>query len=168
MTEGRDLPAVDLFLRQGLIGGKRVPVIWGSGVQYDLFKYLHENADADIGEFGQATDNLPEVQNQDQAATVPWAARYMKCSDDARDLCKQEPRYCTQCWVDRDDGITPNQAQAANPKGQTSWHPGWRSHQLVGRNLAMAVLLSLQNAINIWNDNVSGKRILILVVMIMC
>lgn len=157
MTEGRDLPAVDLFLRQGLIGGKRVPVIWSSGIHFELLKNLHELADADIGEFGQATDLLPEVQSQDQAATIPWAARYMKCSDDVRDLCKEEPKYCTQCWVDRDDGIIPETQQASNPKGQTSWHPGWRSHQLVGRNLAMGVLFSLQSAINIWTDHVTGE-----------
>ena len=102
------MPAVDLFLRQGLIGGKRVPVIWGSGISFNLLKNLHELADADIGEFGLATDLLPEVQSHDQAATIPWAVRYMKCSDDARDICNEEPKYCTQCWVDRDDGIVPD------------------------------------------------------------
>jgi hypothetical protein len=156
MTEGRDLPAVDLFLRQGLIGGKRVPVIWSSGISFNLLKTMHETADADIGEIGQATDLLPVVESLEQAETIPWAARYMKCADDAVEICSKEPRFCAQCWVDRDDGITPEVSQAEKPKGQVKWHPGWRSHQLLGRNLAMAVLQSLQNAVNLWNDNVAG------------
>ncbi len=168
MTEARELAAIDLFLRQGLIGGKRVPVIWGSGIDFELYKNLHENADADIGEFGQATDLLPEVQTYEQAATIPWAVRYLKCADEAKDLCKEEPKYCTQCWVDRDDNIAPIQAQADRPKGQASWHPGWRSHQLVGRNLAMGVLLSLRNAVNLWNDHVSGTLNSIFFVYVFC
>jgi len=138
------------------MGGKRVPVIWGSGIDFGLLKYLHENADADIGEFGQATDLLPEVESVEQAQTIPWAARYMKCADGAEELCKAEPRYCARCWEDRDDGIQPPVTQLAQPKGQAGWHPGWRPHQLVGRNLAMAVLQSLQNAVNLWNEHVSG------------
>lgn len=156
MTEGRNLQATDLFLRQGLIGGNRVPVIWGNGFNFDMVKYLHENADADIGEFGQATDGLPEAQSDEHAKTIPWAARYMKCNENANTVCQSEPRFCARCWVDREDGITPPEPQLRSPRGQTSWHPGWRSHQLTGRNLAMAVLQSLQNAINLWNEHVSG------------
>lgn len=48
MTEGQNLPHIDIFLRQGLIGGNRVPVLWGGN--FDLLKMLHEHADADVGE----------------------------------------------------------------------------------------------------------------------
>jgi len=153
MTEGRDQPAMDMFLRQGLIGGKRVPVIWGYGIDFDLLKNVHENADADIGEFGSATEGLPLTESRQQAETLPWAVRYLHCAEDAQDLCR-EMKYCNTCWQVRNDGIEPKEHQAQNAKGQTNWHPGWRVHQLTGRNLAMAVLQSLQSAINIWTEHV--------------
>ena len=117
---------------------------------------LHENADIDVGEFGQATDGIVEVESAEQAKTIPWAARYMKCKDEVQSLCQEEPRFCSKCWYDRDDGIKPEKGQLDPPKGQVKWHPGWRTHQLTGRNLAFAVLEALQAAINIWNEGVMG------------
>ena len=43
---------IDLFMKQGLIGGNRVPVIWGA--PFKILKPIHENADADVGEWGSA------------------------------------------------------------------------------------------------------------------
>jgi hypothetical protein len=37
------------------------------------------------------------------------------------------------------------------------WHPGWRMHQLIGRNMAMGMLSALQSAVNLWNENVMGR-----------
>jgi hypothetical protein len=154
MTEGRELEKIDMFLRQGLMGGKRIPVVWGG--TFDLLQMLHENADIDVGEFGQATDGIVETESAEQAKTIPWAARYMKCKDEVQTVCQEEPRFCSNCWYDRDDGIKPEKGQLDRPKGQVKWHPGWRTHQLTGRNLAFALLEALQAAINIWNEGVMG------------
>jgi hypothetical protein len=154
MTEP-DLDYIDLFLRQGLIGGNRVPVLWGG--DFDLLQTLHEHADADVGEFGNAMYGIEEVTSEEQAQAIPWAARYLKCSDDAKSLCDDQPRFCSKCWIDRDDGVTPEQSQRDSPRGQVKWHPGWRWHQLQGRALAFSVMEALQAAVNKWSEGVMGK-----------
>lgn len=156
MTEPEGI-AHDIFARQGLLGGNRVPVIWGRGMNFENLKILHEYADADIGEFGSALRGIPGTISEEQAKTLPWATRYLVCSAEMADACRRE-KYCTKCWQDREDGVTPEEPQANNPRGQVGWHPGWREHQLMGRNLAMAVLRSLQGAISLWTDNVRGKE----------
>ena len=102
------------------------------------------------------SDGITEVEDAEHAKTIPWAARYMKCTTDAFSLCKEEPRFCAKCWIDREDGVLPGVDQIKNPRGQVKWHPGWRAHQLTGRNLAMAVLAALQAAVNQWNEGVMG------------
>eukprot|EP00934_Nitzschia_sp_Nitz4_P003014 Nitzschia sp. Nitz4//scaffold75_size92586//394//3490//NITZ4_004836-RA/size92586-augustus-gene-0.85-mRNA-1//-1//CDS//3329557648//3004//frame0 len=154
MTEGKDKRAIDMFIRQGVLGGNRVPVIWGMDMDFDILKLFHESADVDIGEVGLAQDNLPEVESNEQAETVAWAARYMKCTEEARDTCQAEPDFCAVCWQPRDDGVEPETKQRDVPRGQVSWHPGWRVHQLIGRNLAFAILRALQTAIDLWVDKV--------------
>jgi hypothetical protein len=76
MTEG-NLDHIDIFYRQALLGGNRVPVVWGG--PFELLKMLHEEADVDVGEWGLATDGIIEVESAEQANDVPWAARFMKC-----------------------------------------------------------------------------------------
>lgn len=152
MTEAGNQDHIDVFLRQGLLGGNRVPVVWGG--PFELLKMLHEHADVDVGDWGYATDGIIEVESAEQALEIPWAARFMKCKPEVQELCNQEPRFCATCWIDRDDGIKPDVPQPASPKGQVKWHPGWRSHQLTGRNLAFSILLALQAAINVWVEGV--------------
>lgn len=155
MTENEKPEHIDIFYRQALLAGNRVPVIWGG--PFELLKMLHEEADVDVGVWGQATDGIMEVESAEQAKEMPWAARYMKCKDDVQDLCNNEPRFCSTCWIDRDDDVKPEAKQLERPRGQVKWHPGWRSHQLTGRNIAFALLEALQAAINIWNEGVMGK-----------
>lgn len=116
MTEGQNLAHIDVFLRQGLIGGNRVPVIWGGN--FDLLKMLHEEADADVGEFGWGTDLIIEAESKEHYDSLPYAVKGLKCKDEVKSLCEEEPRYCAKCWIDRDDGIKPSVGQYNNPKGQ--------------------------------------------------
>jgi hypothetical protein len=58
MTEKANRDHIDLFFRQGLIGGQHVPVIWSAGGTFDILKVLHEHADADVGEFGLGLDGI--------------------------------------------------------------------------------------------------------------
>jgi hypothetical protein len=143
---------IDLFLRQGLIGGNRVPVVWGGN--FEVLTQLHEHADVDIGEFGNGMDGVPMVTDETQALSVPYAARFMKCDHDRQDLCDAEPRFCAHCWIPRDDIPNPEDLfDKIDPKpgSQVKWHPGWRKHQLVGRVLAFAVLDALKAAIEIFS-----------------
>jgi hypothetical protein len=146
----------DLFLRQGLLGGNRVPVVWGGN--FDILRALHESADVDVGDFGYGTDGVIPVESEEQAKTLPFASRYMKCSSGRQDLCTAEPRFCTECWIPRDD-IDPVKLGYKMGKfsGQVKWHPGWRAHQLVGRTIAFSVLQTLQEAIQIFSDGTMGK-----------
>jgi hypothetical protein len=161
MTEGQK-EHKDIFMRQGLIAGNRIPVVWGApwGNTFELLQMLHENADVDIGNWGMASDGVIVVESVEQAKSVPWASRYMNCKEEAGDICKEEPRFCAHCWIDREDGIKPETDQLKSPKGQVKWHPGWRSHQLMGRNIAFGVLEALQQAINTWNEGVVGACLL--------
>ena len=156
MTENH--PAhIDLFIRQGLIGGNRVPVVWAGS--FEILAALHENADVDVGEFGTGTDGIPTIANEAHAATVAYAARYLKCDNERKDICENEPRFCASCWLPREDIPDPTQVfDSIDEKvgSQVKWHPGWRSHQLVGRVLAFSVLDALQVAIQRFSDGTMG------------
>jgi hypothetical protein len=154
MTEG-DQADIDLFLRQGLLSGNRVPVVWGG--TFETLKYLHEKADADVGYHGLGMDAIPETTSHAQSLTLPFAVRYLKCSNDASDLCNNH-RFCAKCWINRTDvskdkflSILPT------PPSQVKWHPGWRYHQLKGRVLALSLLDALQAAIQIFSGGTMGE-----------
>jgi translation initiation factor IF-1 len=165
MTE-KDKDHIDVFYRQALLGGNRVPVLWGG--PFELLKMLHEEADVDVGDWGTAMDGIPEVESVEQANDLPWAARFLKCKDEVKDICKSEPRFCVKCWIDRDDNVMPEAEQYDNPKGQVKWHPGWRVHQLKGRNLAFAILEALQSAVNIWTEGVMGALVVLRFLCFVC
>lgn len=116
MTEGQDLAHIDVFLRQGLIGGNRVPVVWGGN--FELLKMLHEEADVDVGEFGWGTDLVIEAESKEHYDSLPYAVKGLKCKEEAKSYCDEEPRFCAQCWIDRDDGVEPSMKQLEKPKGQ--------------------------------------------------
>ena len=80
----------------------------------------------------------------------------MNCPDDRQDLCSSD-RFRVTCWIDRPDGIKPEIPQLDQPRGQVKWHPGWRTHQLVGRVIAFSVLEALQVAVNTWSDATLSK-----------
>ena len=150
MTEGGAPHHIDLVIRQVLMSGNRVPVVWGA--PFDILKLFHEEADADVGEWGTGFAGLPETTSEEQSLTLPYAARNMKCSSERQDLCNAN-RFSSVCWIDRTDGIVPTRDQPSHPRGQVKWHPGWRPHQLMGRVLAFAVLEGLEVAVNSWMEN---------------
>jgi len=95
---------------------------------------------------------IKETTDEDQAATLPFAARYMKCAPDSRELCDaKEHRFRALCWIDRDD-VTPPTKQREVPSSQVGWHPGFRVHQLLGRSMTMVILDAMQDAIDTWGD----------------
>ncbi len=112
-------------------------------------------ADADVGEFGFGGDGILQITSAEQANSIPWAAPYLNCSKDVESICRDEPRFCSKCWIDRDDGVKP----AANQKmtGGVKWHPGWREYQLVGRVLAFSMLDALQSAVALSDERTMSK-----------
>jgi hypothetical protein len=148
MTENHKPGHIDLFFRQALLVEGRVPVVWGAGQKFDLLQMLHNEADADIGEFGTGWDGVPETMDEKQASSLPYAVQNLKCKE-RLDLCQKPYKFCAICWLKRQDRIKPLQKQYDKPHGQTRWHPGWRTHQLTGRVLAFAVLQALQDAIDV-------------------
>mmetsp|Transcript_24884 Transcript_24884/g.45064 ORF Transcript_24884/g.45064 Transcript_24884/m.45064 type:complete len:965 (-) Transcript_24884:82-2976(-) len=143
----KDRWAYDMFARQALIGGKRVPVLWGG--EFEVFQNLHETADVDVGQFGSGLLGIPETQSEMQAQRMPWATRYMKCAAGHEDLCTAPGnRFQTKCWVDRND-IKPPVKQK---EPSVSAYPGFRQHQLIGRILSFTILEALGDAISTWSE----------------
>jgi hypothetical protein len=149
MTENHKPEHIDLFFRQALMSENRVPVVWAAGGKFNLLRMLHNEANADVGEFGLGLDGIAETRDEQQVKTLPWAVQHLKCSDERPDLCKAPYKFCATCWIPRSDKILPQKTQYEKPHGQVKWHPGWRSHQLTGRVLAFAVLEALKDAVQL-------------------
>jgi len=145
MTE-REEKARDLFFRQGILGGGKVPMLLSA--LGNVIGTLHEHVDADVFLFGDQTmltqaDTLEEVQK------LPWAAQYVRCGSEISGICR-ENEYAGECWIERDD-FTPQQRQQKPMGGRASWHPGNRKHQIIGRAIAFAILEALKEALTMWN-----------------
>lgn len=138
----------DVFARQALISGNRVPILWG-GIG-DVLLALHKEADVDIGALGSGMKGIPLTQSEEQAHLIPYAARYLNCDREVRDLC-EENKYNAVCWIERPD-VKPRTPQDKIVGGRASWHPGFRTHQLEGRILAFSLLTALQQALQQWKD----------------
>jgi len=153
MTEKKD-SLYDVFARQGLISGNRVPILW-SGIPAGL-KRLYVQGSAEVGNVGGfncCKDGLPATLTKEQALELPWGARYVSCDHTSAAVCAaRENKYNATCWIDRPD-YTPTMPQEDSPDGQASWHPGSRSHQLVGRALGFAILQALRDGLQMWKES---------------
>ena len=146
MTEGRDLRAQDLLFRQTMIAGNRVPFIMGG--TYSILKDMHDKLDADVGQYGEAVEGLPSCTSEEQSWTVPWAVRCTRCEIKAP-WCGE--KFRANCWVPRDD-VQPPTPQDKKPGSQVSWHPGWKSHQGIGRAMAFMILRAIKAALTKWQS----------------
>ena len=145
---------LDMMIRQAALGGgDRIPYIMDAGgMSLEVLRSLHEKGGMDVGGLGMGWAGIVETESDEQAETLPWAARYLKCKKGKEDLCeKAENKYLNTCWADR-KGVNPPTKQDEHIAGAGKVHPGWRYHQLKGRMLAVSVLEALQEAINTWSD----------------
>ena len=141
----------DLLARQALLSEGRVPVIWGGN--FDVLKTLHEEVGADVGQHGWGWNGVELTKDDNQVKDLPWAVQYLKCEEGKEALCdKNENKFLTQCWVDRDDVDPPTKQDTHLLDGQDENHPGFRQHQLLGRVLAYTVLSAMQEAISTWSE----------------
>jgi hypothetical protein len=148
MTEHRSAH-YDLFARQALISGNRVPILWNGYV--DVLEALHNEADVDIGGPGTGMRGIPMTESEEQVKELRYAVQYLKCSRDMKESCENHKNY-GRCWVHRAD-VTPPVKQGWSISKDTPWHhPGFRSTQLTGRVLAFTILTALQEALTLWKS----------------
>jgi hypothetical protein len=146
MTE-KENKAKEMFARQGLLGGAKVPFLWAiPGINNEL----NLAADVDVGMPGSGHFGVEKAETYDDFESLPWAAQSLKCSQDIKSICKKN-EYIGNCWVDRPD-VTPPTAQKDVPGGQASWHPGNRKHQIAGRVLAFTLLQALKEVLSMWHE----------------
>ena len=106
----------DMFNRQAILSGERVPVILSAPPGNILEA---SNGTAWIGELNLYSDRIvPTTVDEEQAKAVPWALRFMKCESENQELCN-EAKYNSICWEPRVN-VTPSVQQAAHPEGQVS------------------------------------------------
>lgn len=136
-------PAVDLFNKQAILSGERVPVI-----MTDFhFKIIEETkGTAYMGQYIGDKSIFPQttLENQD---TIPYAAQWF---DEMKD------KYNAVCWEPRSD-FDPPVAQKDHPGSQVGWHPGNRRHTWSGRKLALLVLHALSIALDTWESGIEEE-----------
>lgn len=147
MTE-KESHSQDLFHRQALLGGSKVPVLWT--LAGNVAKELYLNADADVGYPGEGKVGVPTAQSYEEIQAMPWAAQYVNCNGELKQICRKN-EYNGTCWIERDD-FTPVTTQKNEPGGRASWHPGNRKHQVRGRVLAFTFLQALREVLEEWKE----------------
>lgn len=147
MTERED-HVIDMFMRQGLVGGKKVPFLMGG--KADILKRLHQYADADVGMPGSGMSGVPKTSDLKQVKDLPWATQYLDCDKELYSECRGHA-YNGTCWIERSD-YEPKTKQNSEPSGRAKWHPGNRVHQLKGRVLAFTVLRALEKGLSQWSE----------------
>jgi hypothetical protein len=100
------------------------------------------------------------TESKAQVKTLPHAVQYLQCTPEAEEVCRTHNRFCTKCWIDRDDvdpgKVFANEMAELPPGGQVSWHMGWRQHLLTSRVLVMTILDGLQTAMQTFSEGTMG------------
>lgn len=147
MTEN-DAFSQEIYMRQAMISGKRVPFIFGG--KWDWLHFAWKEGFADVGQFGTGMVDIPDTTDEVHAQVLPYAVRFLKCVAGNGAICNDN-KYRANCWVNRSDVIPPT-PQVENPGGQVVWHPGFRQHQITGRTIAFTVLRALKEALLKWKQ----------------
>jgi hypothetical protein len=139
----------DMFFRQGILGGGKVPMIAAASPRNDVIGVLNEHADADVLMVGEHTV-LTQADTLEEVFKLPWAVQYVRCGSEISRICRDN-EYASECWIERDD-FEPSLKQSTNVGGRASWHPGNRQHQIGGRGISFIILEALKEALTMWND----------------
>ncbi len=154
MTEG-NAAHIDLFNKQGLMNGERVPIIMAQH-QYNLM--AETGGKAWFGN-GRAMPIMPETKDLDQVLTLPFLTRYQNCTKGV-DLCwGKVEKYDNTCWVHRSD-VKPyfaDRAAGMSARGRAGWHPGWREHRIASRTDAILFLSAFKRAFDIWEEGIKKE-----------
>eukprot|EP00980_Cylindrotheca_fusiformis_P021317 scaffold8211_cov117-Cylindrotheca_fusiformis.AAC.13 len=136
-------PPVDLFNKQAILSGERVPVIISS--QHHNIKKETDGM-AYMGRYLEDKSMIPQT-TLENAKDIPYAARWMN---------EKQEKYNAVCWEPRTD-FQPRKKQNSSPGSQVSWHPGNRVHTWQGRKLALIVLHALAIALETWESAIKEK-----------
>ncbi|KAL3797297.1 hypothetical protein ACHAWO_009070 [Cyclotella atomus] len=139
----------DFFARQALLSGPtNTPFIWGG--PFEVLRNLHELADADVGQLGNAMSGIPSTTSDRIASTLPWASQYLNCPHEMQNTCQADAiRFMSQCWSDTMNSPSETQSKAI-PVLPTAI--GWRIHQLKGYTLGYNLLAAILDALNVWSE----------------
>ena len=112
----------DLFTKQGLIGGERVPVVMINQVGNGLSSLETEtNGTFWNGDILNGAGIVPKTLNDKQALDLPYAAQYLECDSQSKSLCElTSNKYHGSCWEPRID-YEPETPQQKDPGGRASW-----------------------------------------------
>eukprot|EP00558_Chaetoceros_sp_UNC1202_P010884 CAMPEP_0197243762 /NCGR_PEP_ID=MMETSP1429-20130617/9101_1 /TAXON_ID=49237 /ORGANISM="Chaetoceros sp., Strain UNC1202" /LENGTH=881 /DNA_ID=CAMNT_0042704027 /DNA_START=58 /DNA_END=2703 /DNA_ORIENTATION=- len=156
MTEN-SLPDEEFYHKQGLLGGERVPIIFGSKPS-DLETATDGNFwyGGEVGGVGlNSMGFVPLTTGIDQVETLPYAARYMKCDATVGAMCGSRgmDKFHASCWEPRSD-VNATVKQRPQPSGQASWHGGDRWHQIVSRKHILLFLKAFEKAFEVWEKGI--------------
>ena len=135
MTE-KDGRAQDLFMRQALLAGVRVPILFDMGNGRGTLDRLRGEVGAHVGGVHDISTNmLPKFRN----TTMNF----------------DESKYNARCWTARVD-VRPDVEQDQGFGGQASWHPGNWVHQSKARRISLLFLHALDEAFTVWEAAASA------------
>ncbi len=140
----------DLFARQALLAGDTsLPFLWGG--DFDVLRNLHEKADVDVGQLGNALFGVEETASASAASGLEWAAQFLKCSSKSKRYCDGEAyNFDSHCWVDHGGDAPPTPQLDHISVLPTAI--GWRMHQIKGYALSYNILAALDDAIDFWAE----------------
>lgn len=91
----------DLFHKQAILSGERVPVLIGGAVNN---LEIETGGNLWYGGISLGHSSIILSTDLDQAQTLPWAVQKFMCTPEAKDVCDRG--HLDQCWVPRSD-FTP-------------------------------------------------------------
>lgn len=141
----------EMFNRQAILTGERAPIIF-TRVPHDLL--TETGGKAWLGDVVAGVASIPETTSVEEGRTMPWAIQYLQCAAGV-DLCggRGFEKYNTVCFIERNDyDGTHLKMENVKPKGQASWHPGWRDHQFESRKVALTFLKAFKKAFDVWEE----------------
>jgi hypothetical protein len=110
MTE-KSVGAQELFMRQMLLTGHRVPILLDVGGGKGTMDRIHQESGAHVG--GLTTGNpsiFAQTTSVEQAETLPFALRHLFCASGVQTCSDAKYKYTAECWTDRVD-VKPAKTQ---------------------------------------------------------
>ena len=111
----------DLFYRQMLLTGHRVPILLDMGGGKPIMDMVHKESGAHVGGVTLGTPSmLATTKSVEQAETLPFALRHLFCDKGVSTCTDRDHKYSAKCWTDRVDVEPPtkqNEGYGSQGKG---------------------------------------------------
>jgi hypothetical protein len=120
MTE-KGLGHQELFHRQMLLTGHRVPILLDMGGGKPIMDKLRQESGAHVGGMTVGTPSVMATTNSvEQAETLPFALRHLFCDKGVTTCTEIKYKYSAACWTDRvDDEPITEQNKKYQSQGMT-------------------------------------------------